>query len=264
MLKNLLLSAFVLLVALFAITLYPKVIKKTWPDEGFATRVYHSSDKGALQYRIHLPKNLQQGQRYPLVVFLHGSGERGSDNKQQLLLGVRDILSYCRSKELPAFIIAPQVPVGEKWVNVDGAADFQNMPQRPSASMQMLIGLLDELILALPVDKNRIYVTGLSMGGFGTWDLIERFPHRFAAAIPVCGGGDELMAPLIKAMPIWAFHGEKDPIVKTARSRNMIKAIRMAGGHPLYSEYPGVEHNAWDRAYKDQAVLSWLFEQHKN
>jgi predicted peptidase len=137
------------------------------------------------------------------------------------------------------------------------------MPVEPSDSMQLTIELLRESIKTLPVDKKRIYVTGLSMGGFGTWDILQRMPNIFAAAIPVCGGGDTEMANAIKTVPLWVFHGGSDNAVKTKRSQDMVAALRKVGGKVKYTEYRGVGHNSWDRTYRNENALAWLFHQSK-
>ena len=129
--------------------------------------------------------------------------------------------------------------------------------------MALLIELLAEAERMFPIDPDRIYVTGLSMGGFGTWDLIARFPDRFAAAVPVCGGGDPGTAPLIRDLPVWAFHGALDRVVPPSNSRVMVRALQEAGARPGYSEYPDVGHNSWTKAYEDPYLLPWLFEQHR-
>jgi len=123
--------------------------------------------------------------------------------------------------------------------------------------------LIEALCKEYPIDKGRIYLTGLSMGGYGTWDLISRRPELFAAAIPVCGGGDPAQAEKLAKLPIWAFHGDADPLVPVERPRDMIAAIKKAGGEPKYTEYKGVGHDAWTPTYRDSKVLDWLFEQKK-
>jgi predicted peptidase len=127
--------------------------------------------------------------------------------------------------------------------------------------MKLLLGLIDSLEKTLPIDKSRIYVTGLSMGGYGTWDLISRRPERFAAAVPVCGGGDEGQAANAAKVPVWAFHGGKDGVVIPERSRNMVEALKTAGATPKYTEYPEVGHDSWNKAYADPEMMKWLFSQ---
>ena len=218
----------------------------------------------ALEYRLYTPDKLAAGRRYPLVLFLHGAGERGEDNRSQLVYGVADILDYLEETDTPAFLLAPQCPSRMQWVNTDMRASLQHaLPEFPSYPLRLVIGLLETFIHTHPVDLSRVYLTGLSMGGFGSWDLLMRRPHLFAAAIPICGGGDETKAASIEHIPQWIFHGSADPIIRPERSRRMVAALQAAGGDPKYSEYEGVEHNAWSRTYADPEVLEWLFEQRK-
>jgi predicted esterase len=229
-------------------------------DDQFAARTFKSGSE-TLLYRIHSPAKIEAGKKYPLVIFLHGAGERGDDNKKQLVHGTGDILKFAKSTSQPAYIVAPQCPRGQQWVDAPWSKLAHTMPKTPSKSMALAIGLIKKSVADLPVDDKRIYVTGLSMGGFGTWDIIQRMPNYFAAAIPVCGGADTAEAPKLKSMPIWCFHGGRDRVVKTQRSRDMIAAIKKAGGQPKYTEYPGVGHNSWSRTYSDKKVLAWLFAQ---
>jgi predicted peptidase len=128
--------------------------------------------------------------------------------------------------------------------------------------MAMVIELIAKIEKEFPIDRSRIYVTGLSMGGYGTWDLIARFPHRFAAAVPVCGGGDPETASQIKHIPLWAFHGALDNVVPPGQSRVMVRALQDAGGTPGYTEYPDVKHDSWVYAFREPHLLPWLFNQH--
>ncbi|MGJ8655441.1 MAG: dienelactone hydrolase family protein [Akkermansiaceae bacterium] len=232
-------------------------------QEKFAAMTYESADKQSLNYRIHIPKDLNPKKLYPLVLFFHGAGERGNDNQKQLKHGAQELLNYSEKSNQNAFIIAPQCPKNHQWVNAPWGALSHTMPPEPSTNMQLATQLLQEKIKTLPVDPQRIYITGISMGGFGTWDLIQRHPDLFAAAIPICGGGDTAQAAKLTKLPIWAFHGDKDTAVKTSRSRDMIAAIKKAGGTPNYTEYPGVAHNSWTRTYNNPEVLKWLFSQKK-
>lgn len=229
----------------------------------FDAKIFKSAKGKFLNYRIHLPEKLDPKKEYPFVLFFHGAGERGSDNKKQLIHGVKDLLAYSKRKNVPSIIVAPQCLAGEQWVNTPWGDLSHKMPVEPSDSMQLTIELLRESIKTLPVDKKRIYVTGLSMGGFGTWDILQRMPNIFAAAIPVCGGGDTEMANAIKTVPLWVFHGGSDNAVKTKRSQDMVAALRKVGGKVKYTEYRGVGHNSWDRTYRDENALAWLFHQSK-
>ena len=216
-----------------------------------------------LPYRVYSPKGVDNALRMPLVVFLHGAGERGHDNERQLLHGARDLLRYSIERQEPMIIVAPQVPLDERWVDVVWDERVHRMPEDPSESMGLLMGLLTELMSDSRVDPNRVYLTGLSMGGFGTWDLIARWPDTFAAALPVCGGGDTDSAIRIKDIPIWAFHGSDDAVVIPERSRDMIQALQRVGSNPRYTEYPGVGHDSWTETYQNFEVLDWFFRQRR-
>jgi predicted esterase len=231
-------------------------------DDEFAAKTY-TAGKETLLYRIHSPAKVEAGKKYPLIVLFHGAGERGSDNKRQLVHGASDIVKFAKATNQPVFFIAPQCPRGLQWVNTPWGKLSHTMPKGPSKSMALAIGLIKKTVADLPVDNTRIYVTGLSMGGFATWDIIQRMPDYFAAAMPVCGGADTAQAVKLKTMPIWCFHGGNDRVVKTKRSRDMIAAIKKAGGAPKYTEYPAVGHNSWSATFKDKKVLTWLFEQKK-
>lgn len=250
-----------LITLLLAILFYLAIILRQHED--FEAKTYSSSEGNSIPYRIHIPEDMDANKTYPLIIFFHGAGQRGSNNDKHLIHGVRDILAYSKENNKPAIIIAPQSPQNQQWVNVPWDGDTHVMPEEPSQPMRLAIALMKDILLKQPIDKKRIYVTGFSMGGFGTWDILQRLPHLFAAAIPVCGGGDTSQAEKIKDIPIWAFHGDKDTVVKTIRSKDMIAAIKKAGGNPQYTEYKGVAHDSWTQTYSDQNVLRWLFMQKK-
>lgn len=235
----------------------------TEAEQAFQSRVFRNVEGQTLPYRILFPEGFRRDQRYPLVLFLHGAGERGDDNNAQLVHGMNTFAKAENRAKYPCFVVAPQCPKERKWVEVDWSADRHDMPKDPGPTMQLVLQMLASLQAEFPVDDKRLYVTGLSMGGYGTWDLAQRFPARFAAAAPICGGGDPVAAPaMVKAkLPIWAFHGDQDNAVKVVRSREMINALKQAGGMPKYTEYAGVGHNSWGPAYSDPELLVWLFSQ---
>ena len=216
----------------------------------------------ALLYRQHVTPNLPEGKSVPLILFLHGVGERGDDNAAQLKHGVADLIKFADANG-GAVVIAPQCPGDEFWVDIDFRAPSHTMPAEPSASMKRVLALLNDRIEKLPVDPDRVYVTGLSMGGFATWDIIQRRPKLFAAALPICGGGDPALASVIKNIPTWIFHGGSDDAIKPARSREMDTALKACGGNVQYREYPGVGHDSWTETYADPGVLKWMFEQRR-
>jgi predicted peptidase len=218
---------------------------------------------GMLPYRLLKPEAPESGKTYPLVVFLHGSGERGTDNTAQLVHGIAEFCTPENRKKYPCFLAAPQCPAGKRWVEVDWTLDAHTLPKEPSEPGRLVLELAEALPKEYPIDPNRVYLTGLSMGGFGTWDLLCRRPDLFAAAVPVCGGADEKEVEKIAKIPIWTFHGILDGVVKVSRSRNMVKALQKAGGRPLYTEYPDEDHASWVPAYRASAMMKWLFAQRK-
>ena len=223
-------------------------------------RTYVGRKGEPLNYRIYAPEKTEAGRRYPLVLFLHGAGSRGDDNARQLHWGWPIVL-YMKAKGLDAYLIAPQCPKGKQWVDTPWGLLAHKMPDCPSEPMSLVIELLEKTIRDMPVDASRVYVTGLSMGGYGTWDIVQRRPELFAAAIPVCGGGDSSLAWKIRSVPIWTFHGDKDDEVPVARSRQMVSALWQCDGNIRYREYPGVGHGCWIPTYNDHTVLDWLFAQ---
>jgi predicted peptidase len=225
-----------------------------------AKEQFRSGDN-VLPYRLMSPGNPKPGQKYPLVIFLHGAGERGNDNNVQLVHGVKEFANAQAREKFPCFLIAPQCPTGKRWVEVDWSAKQHDMPPKPSEPLNWLLALLEQMKKEKPIDTDRIYVTGLSMGGYGTWDLLSRHAEMFAAAVPVCGGGDDAKASVMKGVPIWVFHGAKDTAVIPERSRNMVAAVKKAEGNIKYTEYPEVGHDSWNKAYADPELLPWMFGQ---
>lgn len=221
------------------------------------------SKTGELKYRLLEPKGYDAAQKYPLVIFFHGAGERGSDNARQLVHGMANFASDEIRAKYPAFVVAPQCPEGQQWVNVPWSAEKHTLPKTPSESLQLSFELLDALQKEFSIDDRRIYVTGLSMGGFATWDALQRKPDYFAAAAPICGGGDTAGAKAIAHVPVWVFHGDSDTAVKTQRSRDMVEALKGAGGEPRYTEYPQTGHDSWSPTYRDPKFYAWLFAQKK-
>ncbi|MBT1706408.1 prolyl oligopeptidase family serine peptidase, partial [Chryseosolibacter indicus] len=189
------------------------------------------------------------------------AGERGNDNEAQIK-HIQDFFLDERNRgKYPCYVIAPQCPKMKYWASYDLKTNEQVLSEKPTQPLQMVIELIDKISKDFPVDPSRIYITGLSMGGFGTWDLIARYPNKFAAAVPICGGGDVKTATAIKHIPIWAFHGAKDNVVSPVYSRKIINALREQGASPGYSEYPDVDHNSWIHAYKEPHLIHWLFRQ---
>ncbi|ULC60482.1 prolyl oligopeptidase family serine peptidase [Flaviramulus sp. BrNp1-15] len=226
----------------------------------FSYEQYVNTKGDTLKYR-QLVSDYAKDTKYPLVIFLHGSGERGDDNKAQLKWGVKNFATSENMKLHPTIVIAPQCPKNTSWGNYS----YENMSLQPepTKTMTLLIELIHKAIENLPVDTNRIYITGLSMGGFGTFDAVSRYPDLFAAAVPVCGGGDVTKAESIAHIPMWIFHGAKDDAVNAVLSQNMLNALTKAGSYPGYTQYPEVGHFSWIAAYSDTMMMEWLFNQRK-
>jgi len=224
-----------------------------------------TKDKASLPYRLLKPDGYDSDAKecYPLVVFLHGIGERGTDNQRQLKNGVEAFVKDSTRKKHPCFLVVPQCPPDKLWCEVTPAGTRRNLPlaQSPTEPTAIVLELIDALCREYGIDADRIYLTGVSQGGYGTWDLIARKPALFAAAMPVCGGGDPAQAEKLTKLPIWAFHGDADRLVPVERSRDMIAALKQAGGEPKYTEYEGVGHASWTPTYRNDEVLDWLFEQ---
>lgn len=216
------------------------------------------------RYRLLRPVSVEAGKRYPVVLFLHGAGERGGDNTAQLKYLPTWLAEPAWRERFPSFVVAPQCRADHRWSPFDWA-DRKSSPLKaePTADLAAAIAALDEVCDSEPVDEDRVYLTGLSMGGYGSWELAARMPQRFAAVAPICGGGDEAQAAKLVKLPIWCFHGGADTVVPVARSRSMIAAIEAAGGSPKYTEFPGVGHNSWTPAYRDSGLLEWLFAQRR-
>lgn len=223
-----------------------------------------------LLYRMLYPSDYDVNKKYPLVLVLHGAGERGNDNEAQLVHGSKLFLDSAVRKEFPAFVLFPQCPADDFWAkivrkenNVDSLGGFGfNSDARPGKALGLVSSLVDSLAQTPQVNTKKMYVGGLSMGGMGTFEMLWRKPKFFAAAFPICGGGDPKKVKIYaKNFPIWVFHGDSDKTVPVSNSRIMVNALRTAGAKVMYSEYPGVEHNSWDNAFAEPKLLPWLFKQ---
>lgn len=241
---------------------------KEWEKKFTAFQFKSFEENGHfLPYRLYAPPHPVKGKQYPLVVFFHGAGERGNDNRYQFFRF--NPVAFWETN--PCYVLAPQCPSrlasgsdsGAVWVLTPFGAPSHSMRKEPQWPLQLAMEVLDKTVAENSIDKDRIYVTGLSMGGFATWEIIQREPQKFAAAIPVCGGGDPAYADRLNKMPLWVFHGSADSTVLPQRSRDMVAAIKKAGGNVIYTEYPGVGHGSWSKVYPDQAIWDWLFEQRK-
>ncbi len=275
---NIVLNILLLIASFTLLVSYPlsttKIMAQAAKDNGketfdllamkFEPREYIGTSKVPLKYRLLKPMNYQPGKTYPLLLFLHGAGERGIDNLVTLKHGAKEFANDRRREQYPCYVVMPQCPNEQKWSDVDWSKESSEQPENASQCMQSSKELVDEMVESAGVDKNRIYITGLSMGGYGTWDAIARYEDYFAAAAPICGGGDPKMIRKFSKLPIWCFHGESDPVVKVKRSREMISALKDVGSNAQYTEYPGVQHDSWTATYSNPDFYRWLFAQRKS
>lgn len=221
----------------------------------------------SILYRYLTPEGIEADKKYPLVLFLHGSGERGNDNEKQLLHGGQMFLNPVNRLNYPAYVLFPQCPLGVSGAYVTPLKSLQpeEMPQDPPLSP--LIKTLKELLdtyLAMPqVDKSRVYVIGLSMGGMATFDLVARYPELFAAAIPICGSVYPERLRVAKDVSFRIFHGDADAVVTPRGSREAYRYLRGIGARVEYIEFPGCTHGSWNPAFNRVDFMDWLFKQQK-
>ncbi len=241
--------------------------------QDFEAREFHR-EGDILPYRILYPENYDPHKHYPLILFMHGAGERGNDNFSQLKHGSQLFLRDSIRKKYPAIVVFPQCPLNNTWATLSverdvprdstGRPDYSRIKflpdNKPTVPSKLLHQLMDSLVASGSVDTRRIYVGGLSMGGMGTFDILARFPKRFAAAFPICGAGNEQKTSrYAKTTALWIFHGTDDKIVPPTSSRLFYKRLQREGADVRYSEYPGVGHNSWENAFAEPELLHWLF-----
>ncbi len=216
------------------------------------------------------PNNFQEDGNYPVVLFLHGAGERGNDNEKQLVHGGKLFATDYLQERYPAIVIFPQCPTNSYWSNVD--VDRSTYPIKlnfnykggPTKPLEMVMDLLQTTIEQPYANDNQVYLMGLSMGGMGTFELLSRKPDTFAAAIPICGGGDpNSVATYAKKIPLWVFHGAQDNVVNPLQSMEMVSALLSAGAYPRFTVYDFANHNSWDPAFAEPDLLPWLFSHKK-
>jgi predicted peptidase len=210
-------------------------------ETGFVPKVLEL-DGRAHRYAVWVPADYTPNRRWPVILFLHGKGECGDDGKFHTTVGLgRSIRNH--PERFNALVVMPQMPVDHRW----------------EGPMQTLaLATLAATLKEYNADHDHIVLTGLSLGGFGTWSLGAKHPEEFCALLPICGGGDPVDAHKLARLPIWCFHGEADSVVPVQSSREMVEAVRAAGGQIRYTEFPGVTHNSWDPAYGDPEVVAWM------
>ncbi len=194
-----------------------------------------------MKYLLYLPKDYDHQGSWPVLLFLHGAGERGDDLELVKKHGPPKLIAA--GKDFPFIVVSPQCPKEKAWEPIE------------------LVALLDEVGAKHKVDLDRVYVTGISMGGFGTWRLAAYAPDRLAAIVPICGGGEAYTTRPFAHLPVWAFHGAKDPAVPIERSQTMIDALKKNGGDPKFTIYPDAKHDSWTETYDNPALYEWLLAQ---
>lgn len=231
---------------------------------------YHQSD--SLPYRLLLPEDFDETKKYPLILFLHGAGERGSDNESQLTHGGEYFLRDSIRSNYPAIVVFPQCPKNAYWVDINireqlfgkGKTDFKNTLKEPGREQKLLMSLLEEIKNAYAIDEKRRYLIGLSMGGFGTLELLARKPDYFAAATSICGGGNlEAAERYAKKTAVRLSHGAKDEVVDVNYSRELYQKLLDLQADVKYTEFPETNHNAWDPTFIEPDFMQWMFSKKK-
>ncbi len=236
------------------------------PGEGLAVveiRTHAGADGTSYKHLLVRPPEVKPGETYPLVVFLHGAGERGDDPSVLTRHFFPTMLSEEYRTRFPCFILAPQCPEEQRWGRLDWkTGEIADETTAPLAAAAVLV---DAALEEFPIDRDRLYLTGLSMGGYGTWEWAASDPELWAAAAPICGGGLLGDAAAMKNLPLWVAHGGADDVVPPQSSREMVAAVVRAGGSPIYVEYPGVGHFSWPPAYgTPDGLPAWMFRQDRS
>ena len=213
---------------------------------GFHQRIYNPPYGEPARYQIFVPRSFSDTDSNPCILFLHGAAERGSDGVKPVMTGLGPAIRS-RQADFPFVAIFPQSARGS-W-------------QAFSADAERALMMLEECMEPFHLDPERVVLTGISMGGYGAWSLALRYPDRWAAIVPICGGGDTSQAKRIVHVPCWCFHGALDDVVPVEETRDMVDALRAAGGDPMYTEYPDGGHDVWETAYATSELYDWMLQQ---
>lgn len=234
----------------------------------FEKKEFPAADGKKLPYRILYPEGYDKTKKYPLLLLLHGGGERGSDNEKQLTHGAKLFLTDANRKNFQAIVVMPQCADDTYWASakIDRTTqpfkievDYSATPNWPLVAANDLV---KQLIAEEAVDKSRVYISGLSMGGMGTFESVYRYPNLYAAALPICGVGDAAKYDKrVTKIPFWVFHGDADVVVDVKNSRMMVEKLKALKVAVKYTEYPGVNHNSWDNVFADPEYLNWMLQQ---
>ena len=221
----------------------------------------HIQGNDTLPYRLYRSEKADtMTEALPLVLFLHGAGERGNDNYMQLKHCINYFLEDTITSRYPFLLMVPQCPDGKRWVDTDWSLPEHSMDSMATAELCGVMTVLDSLVGVGVVDSTQVYICGISMGGYGTWDALQRWPEKFAAAIPICGGGDPAYAHAMKAIPIYIFHGLRDDTVMPSRSIQMYNALKEVGNEEaILVTCPELGHVCWDAAFSTPGLFKWLF-----
>lgn len=223
------------------------------------------SDKDSLPYRLLLPKNFDNAKKYPLIVFLHGAGERGNDNELQLVHGKDLFINMNKNNNFPSIVVFPQCSKNSYWANVsriNNSFSFLDDPTE-NTSLKLVEGMINELQSNFKINSNQIYVGGLSMGGMGTFELVYRNPDMFAAAFAICGGANPKIGEKISKTNWRIYHGDKDFVVPVKLSIDMYNSIKSFNKNVYLKIYPNVNHNSWDNVFREPDLFKWLFSNSK-
>lgn len=242
----------VALLAYVALALPATSIRAAAPETGFLSRVYKDED-GDHKYVVFVPANYSPQKKWPAILFLHGAGERGTDGVLQTTVGLGPHVK-AQANTFPFITVFPQCEDAKGRILTGWLAD--------SPDGKRALKIFDQVVKEFSIDPQREILTGWSMGGYGTWSMAAAFPGRWAAVVPLSGGGDPAWAAQLKSVPIWAMHGARDAAVRVEESRKMVEAIRKAGGQPRYTEFPDVEHDVWKLAYDNEALFAWMLAPH--
>ena len=226
------------------------------------------NENDTLNYRILKPLDYDPNQQYPVHLFLHGAGERGFDNTSQLTYVDRLFLKKENREQYKSWVILPQCPTNDRWPSLlsdnEWNNNFENKITSPNKSLKLVMELMDRFIEKKQVNKQKVYVSGLSMGGMGTFEILYRMPNMFAAATPICGNGIAAFAKrYAKKVSVWIFHGSDDKVVHPKHSLKMAKAIIESGGSPKMTLYENVGHDSWNNAFTEPNFLKWIHSKSK-
>lgn len=234
----------------------------------FMVKIFQSANNDRLLYRELLPQQIEQDKKYPLVLFLHGAGERGSNNSSQLQHGSMQFTNPVNREAYPSYVLFPQCPKDKYWAPSTRPSKF-DVNQFPlsdsiSSPLSLVVELLEETIKQYPIDTNRIYVVGLSMGGMGTYDIVIRKPNKFAAAVAICGAVNPgRLREMDTDTQFRLYHGDADSVVPVEFSREAYKALKQTGKSVEYYELPGVNHGSWNPAFNQPDFITWLYSHNK-